>query len=358
MSWLEEAKIKEKEALREILGAGGEIDLAARQDGLQSVQHEHRLGRSLNDFFNARITNDATGVTSRADLDELWTSAGLVCPAGYRSLAVYSRKAFSYPILSMNMILPTLAAGASNWMGFEDGGSAPAFIAALRVAGTSLRFLIGADGSAIYIYPPTDLIPVDYDTVAHRYGIKINRCNVEVSIDDVVIVIVLLGLRNVISTGNFPPYRLGSVNSPFPPAAITTLFEVATSGTGSDILLGSEYNYFSCVDGDPMPLRQYPLYTENTAIKWAGLATAGALQTSHPVPVWGYTRKSLLFQATGAGTLTVQIYAGGGWRTIATPTVVADTLVVYDLAAETPIARCTYDPSNNDTITLAEWGLS
>lgn len=314
-------------------------------DGLQSIQLEHRGGRSLNDFFVSR-----GALTSFTDLDTWWTNT-LRVPTGGGSIAIYSRKAFSYPMLGFRMILPGIAANADLWVGFERGGAAP-------ITGIPLIALLDANTGTYFngfeASPHIeDILPANAYTALNRYTLKVNKCSAELFVDYDLIAVLLAGVPEALPVWeNNPPYALASGKAILP-KSLPTLLE-----THTETQISSEGNSFIAADGDPLPPRQYALYNENTATKWTGLATAGALQTSHPVPVWGYTNKSLYFMADGAGTLTVQIYSGGGWRTIATPAVAANTLVVYALASETPIARCTYDPSNNDTITLAEWCLS
>jgi len=346
--------------LRAVFGGGSSIDIRANLDALQSIQIEHRLGRSLNDFFNGRITPHATGVAERVDLDKYWTSAGLVCPAGYGPIAAYSRKAFSYPILSLDTVLTAPGVGVNNYIGFEDGGGFPCFLAALRTLTEVLFGIMEVGGLVIVNFHIQPLLPADFATERHHYQIKINRCNVELTVDRELVLVVLLGLPETIPTWeNNPPYVIGSVAGLFAPKSVTSLFEVVSPGTGSDILLYPGLNMFTLVDGDPLPPRQYALYTESTNTKWNGLAP-GAVVTSHPVPVWGYPKKTLVFQATAAGNLDIQVYSGGGWRSWVPGgiTLVANQLEVYNLNGEIPIARCVYTRTAAETITLAEWYLN
>jgi len=169
--------------------------------------------------------------------------------------------------------------------------------------------------------------------------------------------IVLTGVQgNIPKWENNPPYALWSdaaINISSMPAFIEAGLPQATELN----MAFSPYTGFMAEDGIPLPARQYSLYTENTSTKWSGLTT-GASLTSHPIPVWGYPAKTLLFQADAAGELRIQVYAGGGWRTIDTKTLVANALYQYNLTVEVTIARCTYNPAGSDTIAVAEWYLS
>lgn len=92
--------------------------LETSDDALQSLQIEHRLGRSLNDFFNSRI-GPVGEPPQKVDVDSYWTADGLAVPSGYQNLSVYSRAVFSYPQLAAYTKLPTLATGLSYWVGLK-----------------------------------------------------------------------------------------------------------------------------------------------------------------------------------------------------------------------------------------------
>jgi len=334
------------------------------QDGLQSIQLEHRIGRSLDGFFNTRIFGfDGNPLSHRGSTDDMWTDDGLVIPEGDPAVtcgaAIYSRRVFKYPSLSTYTKLPDEL--VRNWyIGFESGSQGTTGIFCLRSSTPGFTYIGGGVRSSLFWARVDSLLPADILTAEYDYLLKINKHTCEFFVDGVLLSVMLMGLQEAIPTWeNNDPYTLHS--TPVCIAVeISTLLEIYAAGgdVTFPLAITPNLNDFVASDGDPMPPRQYAMYKESTDTQWTGLATGGNLQTSHPVPVWGYERKTLHFMATGAGTLTVQIYSGGGWRDLATPAVAANTFLTYDLAVETPIVRCTYDPSNGDTITLAEWYLS
>ncbi len=350
--------------LKAVFGGGADIDIKAAQDALQSIQLEHRVGRSLNDFFNARTNPRVDGAylpNQRVEnLDELWTADGYKCPAGYGPLATYSRKVFQYPILGAYGTLPPMDGGTefSVWIGFETGAGARTPIVALHEMQDKCYFQGHSTSPEI-----TSLLPADYATHNYIYTIKVNKQNGELWIEEPGIPhlrgVILYGLREAIPTWeNNPPYALASYPAPLS-ASMPAFLEASRGGEEIVVPISSLGNNFVAADGDPLPPRQYALYTESTATKWTGLAP-GAVITSHPVPVWGYPVKTLVFQATAAGNLDIQAYVGGGWRSWVPGgiTLVANQLEVYNLNGDVPIIRCVYTRVAAETITVAEAYIS
>jgi len=342
-----------KRVLQAVFGGGSSIDLDASLDALQSIQLEHRIDRSLNDFFNGRIS-PVVGVTHKIDLDTYWTSSGLRIPPGHRFLSVYTRAVYLYGHIGIWTKLGPLSIDNFDLIEFETGGGS---------RGVKAGFLRGAafeaprwGGNSATALLADIFLPADYATAEHLYSIKVNRPNVEIYIDENLIGVGLIGLPEPIPVWqNNPPYNLGGCKVTGTNIAVPALIEI--DGGGAEYLFpcNPNSNNYIAANGDPLPPRQYALYTENTATKWNGLATNVA-RTSHPVPVWGYPRKTLVFQANAAGNLAIQVYVGGGWRAWVPGgiTLVANQLEVYNLNGEVPIMRAVYTPVGADTITLAE----
>ena len=337
-------------------------ELKAREDGLQSLNFEHRLGRSLNDFFVARQHDGVTNV--KADVDDYWTTAFGPLGGVPQGVAIYSRKAFIYPWLMVWTTLTAPIVGATSWVGLENGARGYGGYVALKgAAAANWEFSAHASGDTGGDLDIQALLPAGYSAGKFHYTFKLNKCNAELWMGGPVSLlgrplraIVLHGLQEQIPVWEAEPYALGGTVSPIP-AQMTTLIELGGTVSSFDIDMTND-NGFVAMDGDPLPPRQFQAYTENTNSKWKALATGGNKKTSHPVPVWGYTRKTLLFEADNTGTLDVEVYIGGAWRVIDTPAVAASTLLQYDLTAEVPIARLVYDPTDGDTIAAAEWFLS
>lgn len=346
--------------LRAVFGGGSSIDIKATQDGLQSIGFEHRQGRSLNDFFEGYLTS-AAGVATRPDLDDYWTGAGLTIPADYATLALFSRRPFNYGVVVAHGRFSTLAAdGQWEFVGFEhDGGHRIPYLLAIRAGNIFYFFANGAVYRSLVL---TSLLPANYATADHYYQVKLNKCSGEFYIDDELKAIFLFGVPEDLPVWqDNPPYALRSFPYGIMGVGQCICFEIWRGAADAGVphtfpIVNDSQNRLVVADGDSLPPRQFALYTESTATKWNALATAIAV-TSHPVPVWGYARKTLLFEANAAGTLQVQVYTGGAWRTWATIVLVANVLEVYNLNGEVPIARCIYTPVGADTIAVAEWHL-
>lgn len=309
-----------------------------------SYESFHHYGLKPSDFYY-----------SPYDIDTYWTNDGFTNPEGSWLMA-YSKKSWIYPAFAIEAILPTLGPNLVDGFGLESGGRGPINLACFNQIING--FYLTGGTSRLYTRKRIDFfLPADYDSAMHVYSIKLNKCNAEAYIDDKLVGIILFGLPEAIPTWqNLPPYTLFS--TPSTSMAMRTLMAIAIETTTS-FTIENRWDAFQmvCNDGDPLPPRQYALYTENTSTKWNGLETDAAV-TSHPVPVWGYPIKTLCFQSNAAGTLDVQVYTGGAWRTITSIALVANTLRIYNLNAEVPIARCIYTPIGADTINCAEWMLS
>jgi len=345
--------------LQAVFGGGSSIDIKAAQDGLQSVDRAFREGRSLNNFYRGFVTPPGGGAEV-LDMDTYCTLAGITIPAGYRHLQFSSRTHRMYPSvsfltqLSVSALTPDLLFEFLVWSGTE-GFPAVEF----GTHGDAAAFNTGRAGFP-HLLGVTDLLPADCNTARHLYTIKVSRSMSELWIDENIVAVCLHDLPEAIPDwDNNPPYALGSSEIVIAGGSLRVGVILDNNGDTALLPLNIFHGRIGLTDGDPTPPRQYPLYTESTATEWKGLATAIAV-TSHPVPVWGYPRKTLVFQANAAGNLDIQVYSGGGWRSWVPGgiTLVANQFEVYNLNGEVPIARCIYTPVGADTITLAEWYLS
>jgi len=185
----------------------------------------------------------------------------------------------------------------------------------------------------------TSFIPANYDTGANDYTIVLTRNQSELYINKVLRGVILHNLGEAIpSWENNPP--------------ITTLLELQ-GPTENRVAFNLDGAHYYVADGIPCPPRQYAVYNENTSTKWSNLATGGATQTSHPIPIWGYNKKTFTIETDAPGTLKIQVYKGG-WRTYKTQVLTADEPYFYNMVdGVAPIARMVYEPTNGDTIKYA-----
>ncbi len=320
-------------------------------DVLMPSVWEHKQDRNLDLFFNAVDSEQ-----KRVRFSEWFKDRYIVGGAPGQFSKMYSKCAwrYGYYILSTRF-----ATQCSTWQlfGAEAGGGGQSTCAFFMLGDP--HFWNRFDGHGNFTRVDLNILthlPATYNTAAHTYVLKVNRNNIMAFIDGKLISVCLLGSPTGALVANVQPYCLASIASQYCDA---NLFFGLEGGTES-VSVGPLYeNSPYAMDGAPITPILIKAYKINTSTLWQGLATGGDAQTSHPIPVWGYPNKTFLFQATGAGSLQMQMYAGDDWQDHGDPIVVgANKLEVYNLDAEVPYARCVYDPENNDTITLAEWSLS
>ncbi|MFC2000786.1 hypothetical protein ACFLXE_08575 [Chloroflexota bacterium] len=332
-------------------------DLLAALDGSETFYWEAKQGRSLNNFWNA-VDQD----NIRTDLDkwitgtELGFSVGRYIKGGNDALSkMYSRRVFNY---GFYILTTHLAPRSSVWQifGAEPGGGGQGLASLFML--DSVLFLFRVDSQNNQTRTGLNIanfLPSDYNTYPHCYSVKVNKNNVMAFIDEELVAVMLLGLPVAIpETENVSPYAIGSVSAPYSAAP----FMLGLEGDAQTITMGPLYeNSPLAMDGDPITPYQFPMYNVGTSSRWSSQSTSTAI-VSHPIPVWGYERKTLFFLSDAAGTLDIEVYVGGGWRVYESRSVTADDLFIHTLDDEVPLARCTYTPAGTATITVGEWYLS
>jgi len=189
----------------------------------------------------------------------------------------------------------------------------------------------------------------------HYYFVKVNRGFSEFYVDQDLIAVIVHGADvNSVIQNNTEPYSVGLTKARLP-ARMPNLME-----NGTDNLWKIRPEDIRMSEGFPAPTRKLSLYNEGTTTEWSNLATGGAVQTSHPVPIMGYGRKTAYVQADAAGDVDIDLYLDGDWRTYDSVTLTANELEHYTLPAEVqaPLMRLVYTPTDADTITLGEVGLA
>lgn len=329
--------------------------LRINDDALQTVHNEHIMGRSLNDFYNARIS----GISSeRVDLDNFWTTEGIKKPVGYRYLAIYTRRTFRYPALTAWVQFLPLNEGYYAEFGFEAGGGTQLCIFDLCELDFKFALRAGTATNDTQCILGT-LMPSDYATAKHNYTLVLTKCQGELYIDHAFKGVFLLGFQGTIPKWESnPPYVLGSTEKPFI-SEISAFLENALP-TEKESLLGVPPTSFFVGDGIPCPPRHYDVYTENTSTKWSSLSVAeGVTINSHPIPIWGFSTKSLHYKLTSTlSAAKLQVYTGGAWQDYVDLTV-DGKYHPLTITAEAPIARLTVTGgTGGGTINFAEFNLS
>jgi len=326
--------------------------------GLQSIGHEHWA----DEYLRFAFTDPYDTNLGRLHVEDVWDENGYHLPEGHSWTRTHTRRTFKYPSLSVWGKFATGQTGLSQLFGLELGGGQVHPWFGFFLSGTSLYAIrkpyeggAGSGGIGVEI---TMHLPTDYDTNEHMYSVKVNKHNVEYMIDGKLVAVVLLGVsRSVPEIENVQPYAIGVMNKYRTLAEYTAFIEGNFGGT--PITIPITPSWFRCGSGDPMPPRTYELYTENSTTKWNNTSLS-AVTTSHPVPIWGYRDKTLLFQSNAAGTLDIEVFAGGGWRTYDSISLTADSLTkyVFPEGFQAPLMRCVYTPAGTDTIAVAEVHLA
>ncbi|MFC2000787.1 hypothetical protein ACFLXE_08580 [Chloroflexota bacterium] len=334
--------------------------LRANDDALQNLDYDHRLDKSLNDLFIGTGREPGETTFHRIDLDQYWDADGFYLPDGAGCFRATSRKAFSYPIVTFYTKLPTMTEDNHFWLGLITEPDGVNSVACFEWDRGRFMAQIGdlAINTTVNI---SSFLPSSYDTARHRYSIKVNRSTVEFYVDYQLVAIGMGGLlpRGIYTklSENSPPYAVFGNFEPLMANSLSAFVEIDTDG--GDLLLPIDLttNSFSVAEGDPQPARQYVLYNENTQTLWVGQSVSAKI-ISHPIPIKGYSSKTLLFQTGGEGTLDIMVYAGRDWRLYKSVSVSANTLVTESISCEAPFIRCEYTPNGSQTICVSEFNMT
>lgn len=322
---------------------------------------EKFLQDGLDAHFNARaIDYPAPTIERKARASKYWTqtdyagpfSGYLRCPRTNSSISVYTKQAFKYPVLWTRIQLPDLTGQTRRaWWGFENGSYAGNATALWRFDTKTDRLVAGPLLAPLKPINITNLLPSTYKTAMHYYVIEYTKPMAVFYIDNKVVCYQLFTPDSYFTGIAGPPYAL----VPSRPMAAAVHAMVESVGLGSQFDFPLSPYWFRVSEGDALPPRVIRLYQSTSTNLLAGLEVDPDI-TSHPFPVWGYEGKTIYFQADGAGTLDIEVLMStGNWRTYATPAVVADTLLIHDIADNAVLARVVYTPTAApDTINEAE----
>ncbi|MEM4847663.1 MAG: hypothetical protein QW794_07905 [Thermosphaera sp.] len=321
-------------------------------------QDEAGYPRTLDTFIKLRMIM-SDGRVVQGDLAK-YLRDKLIVPPGVRYFQAYSVAALKYPIILFRMKLPDWAGlnyddGVIMWIGLENGvGGVPLY---------SYNFLKSGGANMVTVscnrdYPNiTTMLPADAWTKKYWYFIKLNENQVWFGSSynpagDATWFIYAYAVRAPCSTRRIisgPPYyvviagREGDYAS-----GIHPFFEVAEtkkSGvySGAEIdLLWSDLRFN---EGTPKPPLALCLWVTGTYSKFAGYSLSSGTLASHPIPVFGYTHKTLYFMADVSGSIEVQVYTlSGNWRVYDAVSYAAGKLWAYPMAGEALLARITYTP--------------
>jgi hypothetical protein len=320
------------------------------------------MGRSLDNVFNARgFGYDGIATSHRVSTDDVWLANGLTIPAGPAGTdgaAIYSRKAFEYPLLMAFGKMPTYDATMTGYLGLENGGNAGnGYCLLVCGAGSDKYYFEVGNRDQIAIKEITSLMPVDCKTVNHAYNIKCSKHQSWLMIDGEVVAVMLHGVRIPSTWSNLAPFAIGSSRSLLP-SAWNTLIEIYQDGGNCLFpITRSGNNEFVAQDGPEMPPKIFRLYNENTSTLWTGQSMSAA-KTSHPIPVWGYSNATLQCLFAGAGSLAIN-YLGSDnvFHTLDTVVVTANNPIIRTFDIQTPLLQFVFTPTGTVVCTHAEVNL-
>lgn len=347
---------------------GGKNALRETLDLHSSFTWEKFLEQGLDAHFICRKTTwgstSAEIIVSLAKTSDYWTqddysrdpgitlSGYFRVPADMHSVAIYSRRAFNYPVLSCYTIFPDLTVKPRNtelWIGLENGGSGYNGLIAFRLMTTAVgveilyAFLRGvSETNQIDI---TALMPDDFHTARHVYTIELTKSLAVFRVDAVPVCYGLLGVdTNPDISG--PPYAIVGCEAQ-PARAQSALLEGTRLGGEALEWVLSPYG-FRVADGDPQPSRALMLYEEDTENLFTDKTVGAGTLVSHPFPILGYG-KTIHFRAdqdSVANGLIIEYYTqAGNWRTYDEVTYAADDDWFRTPTGEGVLARLSYEPA-------------
>jgi hypothetical protein len=133
------------------------------------------------------------------------------------------------------------------------------------------------------------------------------------------------------------------------PSSLTAFVELSADRTQvapSDITVPLSPYRFRVSDGVEIAPLALPLYLDNSDTALAGYSFTAGSVTSHPIPTFGYPRKTIYLMASQGGSVEVQVFTlTGNWRTYDTVPSPANTLLSYTLEDEVILARVVFTPS-------------
>jgi hypothetical protein len=332
-----------------------------------TFQWEHFLEYGIDAFFIARYTDASTLEVRPGKASDFWKQTSLVVgsysgvlslPPNVRTIVLYSRRAFRYPHVMAWLGMPDLRPVGNEtdlrfFIGVENGGELGNGIASFMLytdanAGVYNRLCVHVGTRYANLTLNLDAVkPPDYQTVAHHYRIIITKNLALFYIDSYLRAVAIQCIRGAVTVvDNVAPYSIGLI----PPlsATLTALVEILTNRTqiaSASIDIPLMPIAFRVADGGDIAL-SLPLSLANNDVLLRGYSISSGSVTSHPVPLWGFNRKTIYFMADQAGTLAIEIYMlSGNWRTYDTVSVPANTLVKYRIDDEVILARVVFTPS-------------
>jgi hypothetical protein len=341
-------------------------ELKTHVSGLsRGFQWEYYLERGLDYYFIGRYA-DIYGNRGVLRVSDVWYSPTLAPPwdsflkvqKHIRLVAIYSRYQYRYPHVHFNVKLPSLSLPGNAslvyfYFGLENGSEMFSGIASFRLETTTtysnrLRVEIG-------LKPPLALNidvakPADFDTAYHNYSILCAKNLVLFIVDGRLRAVAIQASPDISYIAVYDsvlPYSIAII--PPLPERLSFLLEYIDDRSvelDSDLELPFRIYGVRISEGKeiiPLSLSLYELFSD-TVLR--GYSISSGYVISHPVPTWGYEKKTIYFMADQAGTLDIQTYHWSrSWRIYDSISVPANTLVKYRIEDPALLARVVFTPS-------------
>jgi hypothetical protein len=359
------ARAGDVERIRKVIGEAFNEALSKKLDIHSTFQWEHFLEHGLDAHFTARF-GELDGTERPVRASDFWKQVDykspfegtLTLPKDKRGVAIYSRRAFMYPNLIARVKFPSLSLVGNEthmcyYLGIENGSAGYNGIASFLLkthATYTNRLLISIgtlDGSLELNIDASK--PADFDTAYHIYRVILTKNLVLFSIDGRLRAVAVQSLQGgyMKVKENVLPYSITLI--PPMPATMTTLIELLaiarTNIASADVIAPISPYRFRVNDGKDIIPIALPLYLDNTDTALAGYSISSGSITSHPIPVFGYSEKTIYFMASQSGTLNIEVYTlSGNWRTYDSITIPANTFYAYKMTGNAVLARVVFTP--------------
>jgi len=270
-----------------------------------------------------------------------------------------TKRSFPYGKATIRMKLPPDPAGC--WWGFEPGTATTLGTALFRfkpvddIYEIHVSSLAPFRGKALDI---SDFVPSDAQDTNYAYGIEVTKNASWFYIQKYLRGVILHGLNT--DMGDFGPYPYWIAGSNARMSKTSPHF-FEYDGHGSEVTW--EIQKLNVEAGVPMYPRILKLYDfEDTSPMTDGTYDTGTSYKSHPIPIYGFDGKTILFRAdTDSVTdgLRIEVLTQeGNWRLYDSVTTSANELESYIISGNFPLARIGYEPSaDGASITDAEMHL-
>jgi len=273
-----------------------------------------------------------------------------------------------YPQVLMRTKLPELEDGDQMiWMGSQNSGHGKTGALLLRYSMTDAgNYNLKAVWGTAFDFNQCDItgaLPDTARTEINEYMFQINGPFAEIYINDELVFVGINSPALNFTTIDYPPYTVAPLTPGKSKGRVARRMNILIEVVDQQ---GRELKHLQhpagvCPGEIPVnPARTFRLYDWKTdSLMTSGTYNSGTSHKSHPVPIHGYSNKTLLFQAdtdSASDGLTIEVLTQeGNWRTYDSLTYSGNSLESYTISGNFPLVRIGYEPSaDGASVTDAE----